>query len=521
MSAPIKLRDALPWSTGDPKTKFKLEACLDEGAFGAVWRGKRINSKNDEEVAIKVMEFSEEFLGELKSEITFLDQFKSDFVISYYGTWFEEENQNIWIVMELAELGSLEGIMLVCEHVFTESELAALFARSLLGLSYVHSKGINRFLDSCMLGLVHQDIKAKNILLTLKGEVKLADFGVAASVTNVNQNRGTVSGSPHWMAPEILSGDEITQKSLGITLFELVEGHPPFEDVPPINVISLIPKRAAPMFSNPRQYTGALRSFLSALCQKDPEERKSSHSMLAHEFVINEVKKAHKGEHAILKKLAEVCLEDVQQFRNGLEDDDFDFEYGEGEFPDEEEGIEDGEVEVGSDSEDFSSEEDSDEDDFIVSNRQNKIARKKAKKKSSVNSIAINETVINEFEKEEKEAMLKRLRRRNKGNTKLKRPKGTMKPKHLTKDHRSRLGRKTRIGSMASNPAERKQSLQAHAYRRSIYAGARNLRGSFLRPEKDYEINVSQLKKGKASKEAIDRAEKILQRLRGLEKQQL
>lgn len=309
------MADTIPWSKGDPEMLFAKTAILDEGAFGTVWRGN-LRRGNQAEVAIKLMPFTEEVLDELRSEVNFLKGFDSEFVIHYYGTWLNKRNDDIWIVMELAELGSIEGIMIFCEYNFSESQLAALFARILLGIDYVHSKG-----------LVHQDIKAKNILLTRRGEVKLADFGVAASVTNVNNNSGTVSGSPHWMAPEILSGSEITQKcdiwSCGITMLELAEGAPPLADIPPINVISVIPERQAPTFQVPSRWSKSAKAFLARMCEKDPEKRRTAARLMKHPFVKDEVAKATAGEHDILQDLADECYETIQEARQ------FDEEEGE------------------------------------------------------------------------------------------------------------------------------------------------------------------------------------------------
>lgn len=76
-----------------------------------------------------------------------------------------------------------------CTVLYTD----VLYADVPQGLAYLHS-----------LGKVHRDIKCGNILLTANGGVKLADFGVAAQLTNTMTKRNTFIGTPHWMAPEVI-----------------------------------------------------------------------------------------------------------------------------------------------------------------------------------------------------------------------------------------------------------------------------------------------------------------------------
>ena len=76
---------------------------------------------------------------------------------------------------------------------FSESLTANYTSQVLRGLMYLHEQGV-----------LHRDIKGANILTTKEGVLKLADFGVAMKLSEVNNGDHDVVGTPYWMAPEVI-----------------------------------------------------------------------------------------------------------------------------------------------------------------------------------------------------------------------------------------------------------------------------------------------------------------------------
>lgn len=157
---------------------------IGRGAFAQVY--KAFWKETEYYVAVKQFDTSqmpEETVESVLMEVNLLGSLNHPNILRILG--YHRDEESLYLMLEYAEEGSL--LDLVKETNGLPEDLVAVYtAQVLKALAYLHSCGV-----------IHRDLKAANILLTKKGEVKLADFGVAA-VMNDADKHFTVVGSPYW-----------------------------------------------------------------------------------------------------------------------------------------------------------------------------------------------------------------------------------------------------------------------------------------------------------------------------------
>lgn len=156
---------------------------------------------------------------------------------------------------------------------FPEPMIAFVSREILRGLAFVHASH-----------RLHRDIKSDNVLVGFDGAVKIADFGFAAGLTEEQDKRRSVVGTPYWMAPELIRGHAYDAKvdvwSLAITALEMAEGEPPHLHEQPLRALLLITTQPPPELREAGRWSPKFRHFLKSSLALEPAKRASAEQLL-------------------------------------------------------------------------------------------------------------------------------------------------------------------------------------------------------------------------------------------------
>ncbi|MFC2088760.1 serine/threonine-protein kinase, partial [Calditrichota bacterium] len=204
---------------------YRILENLGVGGMGVVF--KAINTKLDKLVALKMiapgMAMNERFISRFQTEAKALAKIDNPYIVSIYD--LRSHNDQWFIVMEYVDGGNLYDIINK-EGAYTLPKAISIIKQVLFAIGKAHQAKI-----------IHRDIKPQNIMLTEKGVVKITDFGLAKDQSSmINTMSIAGGGTLFYMPPEAIKGFSNTDRrsdiySVGMTLYEMVTGNVPFENL--------------------------------------------------------------------------------------------------------------------------------------------------------------------------------------------------------------------------------------------------------------------------------------------------
>src|SRR5581483_6658978 len=280
--------------------RYRMEEVLGRGGMGVVYKATHVHI--DMQVAVKVLN------PELVSNQAAIERFRREakatgrihhpnaIQVTDFGV---TEDKTVYLVMELVDGKSLRDLIWEKKH-FEPQHAVSIMAQVCAAVDAAHHCGI-----------IHRDLKPDNILIKDKGgqeEVKVLDFGIAKlkQVTPTDKSHtltevGTIIGTPPYMSPEQCRGKELDAcsdiYSLGIILYEMLCGEPPFGGDTAVEIVAKhLKDTPQPLRELRPEIPAALERVVMRSLEKDPARRPSSAGMFSRELVDSLADKADTSE---------------------------------------------------------------------------------------------------------------------------------------------------------------------------------------------------------------------------------
>jgi serine/threonine protein kinase len=220
--------------TGTTLGKYQILERLGRGGMADVYRAH--HTRLDRDVAIKVLHphliEGRDFLARFEREAKAVASLKHPHIVQVFD--FDSQDDLNYLVMELIDGGSLRGRLEELAHAgsrMSREDTLRVFGHIASAIDYAHRHG-----------MLHRDVKPANVLLEKDGDAYLSDFGIARILSETQfTTTGALIGTPHYMSPEQGKGLPLTEAadlySLGVVLYEMLTGRPPYDADTPLGVI--------------------------------------------------------------------------------------------------------------------------------------------------------------------------------------------------------------------------------------------------------------------------------------------
>eukprot|EP01063_Lacrimia_lanifica_P035551 TRINITY_DN6808_c0_g1_i1.p1 TRINITY_DN6808_c0_g1~~TRINITY_DN6808_c0_g1_i1.p1 ORF type:complete len:1140 (+),score=225.76 TRINITY_DN6808_c0_g1_i1:118-3537(+) len=268
--------------TVEKTVQWRKGDLLGQGGFGKVYLG--YNQETGTLMAVKSIEFSstdkqlKQRLQQLALEIKIMAPLDHPHIVKHYFT--ERSGLVVNIFMEYVPGGSLHTILDSFGRL--EEDVVVQYTHQILeGIAHLHS-----------LGIIHRDIKSCNVLMTVDGVCKLADFG-ASTIIDQGKRAADVQGTPFWMAPEVLREEEHGWEadiwSLGCTVMEMLTAKQPWAHLGLSNGIEVCNWICEGTdVTLPEGLSVASETFLMDCLTRDASKRWPAKELLDHPFFFED-----------------------------------------------------------------------------------------------------------------------------------------------------------------------------------------------------------------------------------------
>ncbi|KAH6912912.1 AGC/Akt protein kinase [Coprinopsis sp. MPI-PUGE-AT-0042] len=260
---------------------FELMTVIGKGSFGKVMQVRKRDTGRI--YALKTIRkqhiVSRNEITHTLAERLVLAQVDSPFIVPLKFSFQSE--QKLYLVLAFVNGGELFH-HLQREHTFNEERARFYSAELLLALEHLHT-----------LDVVYRDLKPENILLDYTGHIALCDFGLCKLNMKENEKTNTFCGTPEYLAPEILSGNGYNKSidwwTLGVLLYEMIHGLPPFYDE---NTDRMYEKILNKPLEFGEEFSDEAVSILTGLLNRDPSQRlgvRGADDIKRHPFFTNHI----------------------------------------------------------------------------------------------------------------------------------------------------------------------------------------------------------------------------------------
>ena len=251
--------------------RYEIQALAGSGGMADVYLA--YDRVLDRHVAIKLLKAryarDEEFVARFRREAKSAAALVNRYIVPIFD-WGEAEDGTYYIVMEYVPEGDL-GDRIKNEGRLAPGTAAEMALQVAEALQAAHNRGI-----------IHRDVKPRNILIAGSGHIKVADFGIARAVESTTiSHSGDILGSVKYMSPEQAAGERVGPESdlysLGVVLYKTLTGRVPFDVTTPADVAA---EHAGPPPSRSRELNPEVPVGMDAIVMRllatDPQDRYGS-----------------------------------------------------------------------------------------------------------------------------------------------------------------------------------------------------------------------------------------------------